>query len=306
MNACRLALLILAVGEVATARAQTSGQSGPSPQVTVTAPRDEQALPNLKEDEFVNCMGMVGAGTIDYTQASLCNLQLSREEHAVVDACVNSKGESPPARVVQACTEALDHNIFEGSSRYFLVASRAAGYSAEGDKQHALDDYDEALKLAPSNAYVYYNRGLFYATQTDYDAALRDLDAAIRINAKLVAALHLRARIYHNRGNFTAALADYSQAIGVEPKTAALWSERGYVSIRQKDYEGAVRDEEQAIHLDPKLARAYYLRGAAAAYGGLTARNPIEDVKIAVGLDDSLARYVTIKDKTVSLGLPPL
>ena len=279
----------------------------PTKQVTVTAPRGEQPLPDLPPDEFPRCMGMVGYESIDYTQAVLCEAQLSREKHIVVEACINEKGETPPPRVIQACSESLDRDIFEGNARFFLFASRAAGYFAQGDKQHALDDYNEALKLAPRNAYVYYNRGVFYSAQSDNDAALRDFDAAIGINPGLLPALRQRARIYLSRGNFSDARADYTKAIGLEPKTAALWSERGYVSLRQQDYESATRDETEAIRLDPKSARAYFLRGAAAAFGRLGGSpNAIDDVKTAVDLDPSLAGYVRIKDKTVSLALPPL
>lgn len=328
----RLLPVLLFAAAAAAAQVQTSSQDGqapgnppgdstrpagadqtpttpaePKPQVTITAPRGQQALPELPPDEFNRCMGMVSPESIDYTQAVLCQAQLSRERHIVVEACINEKGDTPPARIIQACTESLAQDIFEGHTRFFLFAGRAAGYFAQGDTQHALDDYNEAVKLAPRNAYVYYNRGVFYAAQSDNDAALRDFDTALGINAKLVPALRQRARIYQARGNFIDAREDYSKAIGLQPKTAALWSERGYVSLRQQDYESAVKDEAEAIRLDPKLARAYFLRGAAAAFGRLgDSHNTIDDIKTAVGLDPSLAGYVRIKDKTVSLGLPPL
>lgn len=275
-------------------------------QVTVTAPH-EQSLPELPPDAFRKCMGMMSPETIDYTQAVICQAQLSQERHVVVEACMNEKGDTAPRRIIQACTESLDQDIFEGKTRFFLFASRAAGYFAAGDKQHALDDYNEAIKLAPRNAYVYYNRGVFYSAQSDNDAALQDFDTAIGINPKLVPALRQRAKIHLARGNFTDAREDYSKAIAVEPKTAALWSERGNVSLHEKAYDAAVKDEAEAIRLDPKLAKAYFLRGAAAAFGKLgDGRSASEDIKTAVDLDPSLARYVTINERTVSLSLPPL
>lgn len=73
-----------------------------------------------------------------------------------------------------------------GQRALFVFANRAAAYFAQGDKQHALDDYNEAVKSAPRNADLYYNRGVFYVAQSDDDAALRDFDTAIGINSKLV------------------------------------------------------------------------------------------------------------------------
>ena len=301
---------LLLVPAAAVAQAQSNPSATPpdqaKPQVTITAPR-EQPLPDLPPDAFRRCMSMVSPETIDYTEAVLCQEQLSRERHIVVSACMNEKGDTAPRRIIQACTESLDQDIFEGKTRFFLFAARAAGYFTAGDNQHALDDYNEAVKLAPRNAYVHYNRGIFYAAQSDNDAALQDFDAAIAINPKLVIALRQRARISLTRGNLTAAREDYSTAIGLEPRTAILWSERGYVSLHQKDYDGAVKDEAEAIRLDPKFAKAYFLRGAAAAFGRLgDGHSASEDIKTAVDLDPSLARYVIINEKTASLSLPPL
>ncbi|HEV2286762.1 MAG TPA: tetratricopeptide repeat protein [Steroidobacteraceae bacterium] len=276
------------------------------PQVTVTAAH-EQPLPDLPPDAFRKCMRMVSPESIDYTQAAMCQEELSRERHVVVEACVNEEGDTAPRRIIQACTEALEQDIFEGNTRFFLFASRAAGYFAAGDRQHAQDDYNEAVRMVPRNAYVRYNRGVFYAAQSDNDAALRDFDAAIGIMPNLVSALRQRAKIYLTQGNFGGALEDYSKAINSQPKSAALWSERGYVSLRQKDYEAAVKDEAEAIRLDPKLARAYFLRAATVIFGRLgESHNAIDDIKTAVDLDASLASYLTINGKTVSLSLPPL
>src|ERR1700728_1074527 len=193
-------------------------------QVTVTAPYPGQSLPKLRPDEFVNCMQQSPQGLegIDPVQAMICEHQLNWEKHTVVEACINSDGKAAPPRVIQACTESLDHKIFEGNDRYFLFADRADAYFAQGDKQRALDDYNEAVKLAPRNAELYYNRGVFYVAQSDDDAALRDFDTAMGLNPKLVPVLRQRARIYQARGNLGGALADYSAAIGLQPKTAAL------------------------------------------------------------------------------------
>lgn len=276
----------------------------PKPEVTVTAPRVDRTLPALPPDEFTNCMAQVGVGKLDPVQSVICENQMNYEKHVVVEACINRDGSSAPPRVIQACTESLDRKIFEGNDRFFLLVDRAAAYFAEGDKEHALDDYNEAARLAPKSADVFYNRGVFYAAQSDSDAALRDFDTAIGINSRLVPALRQRARLYEARGDFGGALADCSEAIRLQPKTAALWSDRGYVSLRKRDYAGAVQDEAEAIRLDPKLARAYFLRGAALGDLG-DSRSAVSDLVTAVGLDPSLDRYVKSTGKTASITLPP-
>ena len=332
---CQLSILLFA-GMAAAARFDNSSQTGQSqvnpladgatpagvsetpvtstttkPSITVTAPRHEQPLPALPPDEFVDCMdqsptpSLTGGSGIDPIQMVMCNAQQDAERHIVVEACVNPNGETAPPRVIQACTELLDRKILEGRNRFPLFANRARAYLAQDDKQRALNDYNEAVKLAPRNARVYYGRGVFYALQSDDDAALRDFDMAISIDSKPILALRQRAKIYQAHGNFSSALADYSHAIRLQPKTALLWSERGYVCLRQQDYESAAKDEAQAIQLDPKLARAYFLRGA--AFGDLgDTRNAVSDLVKAVNLDPSLDHYIATVGKSASITLPPL
>lgn len=286
--------------------------SGPKQEVTISATPMDQDVTRIPPHQFTKCMsenGGTNAATSDlrdfYLQSAICEEELSREKHLVIEACINRDGKTEPAIAVQACTDSLDNDILQGSMRFYLFASRAAAYFAAGDKQHALADYDEALRMAPQNSYLYYNRGVFYSAQADTDAALRDFDTSIGINAKFVPALRQRARIYQARGNFTGALADYSQAIGLEPKTAELWCERGYVSLRQQDYAGAAKDEAHAIALDSKLARAYYFRASALVSLGDRV-NGVNDLQTAVQLDPTLAGFVKIQGKTASLTLPPL
>ena len=288
------------------------------PSITVTAPRHELPLPALLPDEFSDCMELSpgptlsptasaggSRGILDGMQVVTCKAQQDAEIYIVLEACVNPKGDTAPPRVIQACTELLDRKILEGRKRFPLFMNRARAYLAQDDKQRALEDYNEAIKLAPRNARVYYGRGVFYALQSDHDAALRDFDMAISIDSKPVLALRQRAKIYQARGDFGSAWADYSRAIRLQPKTALLWSERGYVCLRQQDYESAAKDEAQAIQLDPKLARAYFLRGA--AFGDLgDTRSAVSDLVTAVDLDASLDHYIATKGKSASIALPPL
>jgi tetratricopeptide (TPR) repeat protein len=307
-----------AAGTKSTAASQTPATAPAlQPGVTITgqAPHAGKPLPKLPPDEFKNCtrreMGLADPeGNLNLNQMGtttwLCETQVNYEEQVVIDACLNRSGNAALPRIIQACTESLDHQLVESDDRFFMVASRAEAYFAYGDAQHALDDYSAAIKLAPHNAELYYDRGVVFASQSDSDAALRDFDTAMSIDSKLlVPALLHRAKIYAARGNFSSALADYSKAISLQPKTAALWSDRGYVALSQHDYKGTVKDEAQAIQLDPKLARAYYLR--AVAFGDLGDRvHAVDDLRTAVGLDASLARYVLIQGKNVTLTLPPL
>jgi Tfp pilus assembly protein PilF len=286
-----------------------------TPGVTITGKplHGERPLPKLAPDEFTKCYRMnagfpePGSGSIMefVVPMSMCEHQRQWEENTVIAACLYpDHGETPP-RMVQACTETLGHDLLASNERYYVFAARAGAYFANGDPQHALADYDAAIKLDPHEAKLYYNRGAIFAAQSDGDAALRDLDTAIGLDDKLVPALLLRAKIEAARRDFSGARADYSQAIRLQPTAARWWGERGSVCIHQRDYQSAIKDETQAIQLEPNLASAYFLRADALANVGKRA-DAVSDLHIAVNLDPSLARYVMIQGKTVSLHLPPL
>jgi tetratricopeptide (TPR) repeat protein len=289
------------------ATAATPATSTPAITVTGQKPRNEPTLPKLAPDQFTDCFAKYNPspeGLLNMAAMTTCQFQLARDQRIVIDKCVNRDGKSAPPAAVQACTELLDRKILEGHERFYLLVNRALAYVAQGDKQHALDDYNTAIKLAPKQPQPYYYRGVFLA-QTDIDTALRDFDAALSIDPTLVAALRQRAIIHLTQKNLSSALADFSEAVRLQPKTAALWSERGYVAILLRDYPSAVKDETEAVRLDPKLARAYFLRGA--AFGDLgNSTEAVSDIVTAVGLDPSLDRYVSTKGKTASIALPPL
>jgi Flp pilus assembly protein TadD len=286
----------------------TPPTSTPSVTVTGQTPRAEPPLPKLAPDQFTDCYAThatAGPGVLDWVSMETCEAQLAADTRVVIDKCMNREGKSAPPVAIQACTELLDRKILQGRDRFYIFVNRAKAYFAQGDKQHALDDYNEAVKCAPKNAQAYYNRGLFYIAQTDGEAALRDFDTALSVDPKFVPALRQRAIVHLTQKNISGALADFSEAVRLQPKAAALWSERGYVCILLRDYAGAVKDEAEAIRLDPKLARAYFLRGA--AFGDLgNSPDAFSDIVTAVGLDPSLDRYISSKGKTASLMLPPL
>ena len=283
--------------------------------VTGTPPRPEPTLPKLAPDQFTECYatnniqgkasgGTVGEEGINWGGLTICQAELARDERIVIAKCINRDGKSAPPVAIQACTELLDRNLLWGHERFYLFVDRAMGYVAQGDKQHALDDYNTAVKVAPKYAQPYYYRGVFYAGQIDVEAALRDFDTALTLNPQFIPALLERAKIHRTQNDLSGALADYSDAIRLKPKTAAAWTERGYVRVLQRDYESAVKDEAEAIRLDPKLARAYFLRGA--AFGDLgNSSGAVSDITTAVALDPSLDHYVSTKGKTASIALPP-
>src|SRR5579863_4942189 len=169
-----LSLLLMLAAAAAAAQVPAGTSNVPAspgvltPGVTISGkpPHGERTLPKLPPDEFTHCMRQ-GIGFQDpqgafaiaqyNMQAAMCEHQLDWETHLVLEDCLDRDGKTPLPRVVQACTESLDHDILAGKERFFLLANRAQAYFAYGDPRKALDDYGAAIKLAPDNADLYYD-----------------------------------------------------------------------------------------------------------------------------------------------------
>jgi tetratricopeptide (TPR) repeat protein len=280
-------------GTTDTAQSAPDSATPPIPPVTVTgtAPSTEQAVPIPAPTEFTDCVADTGGSLADLQQ---CGRKLDADRHKLLEQCLNRGAGAAPTAVIRACTASIELRILQGKQLSFLLVNRADAYFAANDKQHALEDYDKAIQLAPQRAELYYNRGVFRGAQGDAASALKDYDAALRMDPALIPALQKRAAIYRSRSKFDDAYADYSQGIRLQPKTAELWSERGLIDFFRHDYPGAVKDEDEAIRLDSNLAQAHFFRGM--AYGRLgDASNARSDIETAVRLDPSLQRYLTAK-----------
>ncbi len=79
-------------------------------------------------------------------------------------------------------------------------------------QQRVIDNFTQALTLAPQNAYLYYNRANVYAVRGDYQKAIDDYDKAIECNASLPEAFFNRGLSYANVGDKQQAVKDFSTA----------------------------------------------------------------------------------------------
>jgi tetratricopeptide (TPR) repeat protein len=81
-------------------------------------------------------------------------------------------------------------------------------YEYAGSYDRAIPDFDQALRLRPSDAGAFCGRGWAYAQKGDYDRAIQDYDQALRINPTYVKALSNRRLAYAQNGEYLRAMAD--------------------------------------------------------------------------------------------------
>jgi aspartyl protease family protein len=156
---------------------------------------------------------------------------------------------------------------------YHVLAylNRAATHYEKKDYDRAIADYSQAIKLDPKHAIAYNRRGLAYLNKRDLDRAFADFNEAMNLNPNLSAAYDNRGLVHARRNDFDLAFADYSEAIRRDPNSAFAYNNRGLINARRYDYAGAVADYGEAIrHNHPNLAQVYSNRGLAHKALGFT------------------------------------
>ena len=127
----------------------------------------------------------------------------------LLEACKN-EGAAAAARMT-ACGRVIQGK--DEDLRGEALVQRGVLYEQAGNKEAAIKDYSEAIKLDPSNAIAFFNRGNAYDQSGDYDKAIADYSEAIKLEPNDADAYNNRGQAYDNKGEFDLAIADYTAAI---------------------------------------------------------------------------------------------
>ena len=173
--------------------------------------------------------------------------------------------------------------IMAYASRGGVYANRGFQFQREGNPiraleefDHAIQDYDQAIRLDPKGALAYGERALAYETRAliyermrdydrtkgDYDRAIQDFDQEARIESKTAATTYVaRGSAYERQKDYVRAIQDFDEAIQLNPTFVNAYGVRAMAFQEKGDYGRAIQDYDQAIRLDPQKAGSYVSRG---------------------------------------------
>lgn len=113
------------------------------------------------------------------------------------------------AKAIEDLSKAIELNAKEkGGASYDLFMRRANWYWDDGEKQKALADLNEAVKLQPDNQDVWEKRGELYASMNEHEKAIADFTRAHELMPARGYTLTLRAQSYNKLKQYQKALDD--------------------------------------------------------------------------------------------------
>ena len=121
--------------------------------------------------------------------------------------------------MIRGCTQVIEDASESNSNRALALYMRGLAYVARGDNDRAITDYNEAIRLNPTNGLTFNERGLAYKAKGDVDRAIADLNEAIRLNSGNADIHYNRGHMLMEKGDLDRAIADFDEAIRLGPNS---------------------------------------------------------------------------------------
>ena len=137
------------------------------------------------------------------------------------------KPDFSPEEQISGCSSAIKSGKLAGKDLALAFTIRGSAYRVHGELKPALEDYNQAAKLDPHNADIFFRRGIVLGMLGEADHAIADFDQAIKLEPDHAGALYSRGLTYSNTGRWERAIEDYDQAIKLSPDNVMAISNRG-------------------------------------------------------------------------------
>jgi len=154
-----------------------------------------------------------------------------------------------------------------------VLYSIGYSYAKLNDFVHAVDYYNQSIKVSPQGSTAYLNRGscyldyyaniIFANNKTEHEKymklAQKDFENVIRYTDKIddrAKAYFDLALVLFNLQDNVGAVKYNSEAIAIYPDYADAYNDRGCAKFNMKDYKGALDDYNKVLELNPQDANA--------------------------------------------------
>jgi Flp pilus assembly protein TadD len=138
-----------------------------------------------------------------------------------------------------------------------VLNERGMDLTAGERYEEAIEAFDRALELEPSNPGLRYNRGEAYRRAGRAAEARADLEAVLAAEGESADILLALGLVAYEADDFEAAAARYERALVLKSDYPEAWNDLGVVEFRRGEYRKAGDDFEKAVALAPGYAEAW-------------------------------------------------
>jgi tetratricopeptide (TPR) repeat protein len=204
-------------------------------------------------------------------------LPATAQMQAQIAWCGNKAHNFSLQMQIRGCSTLIESGKLKDKPLAWSRTNRGIAYTAKGDFDHALADFNAALALDPAYATAFASRGSAYDNKGDHDHAIADFSEAIKLDPNSVDALTGRCAARAEAGrDLTGAIADCNQALKLHDNDVAALNSRGFTYLRLGQFDDAITDFSAALKQNSRLASALYGRGLAKQKKGDTAGGQVD------------------------------
>ena len=158
--------------------------------------------------------------------------------------------------ILENARKALDHAAFLGPNSAVTFDSVSLNISGdafyqEGDIQGAIDEYQRALEIDPSNVNVHNSLGVCYGVLKSFDKASASFESALHLDAGEIMALYNTGLVHMMTGHRDKALEYFHSALDIRQDTFEVAYQMGKCYLELEQFGKAKEFLDKAIRLKP-------------------------------------------------------
>jgi tetratricopeptide (TPR) repeat protein len=188
------------------------------------------------------------ASALAVLAATLPPLPACAQAGSDADVCVRgSSGKAEHEARIAACTRIISATRNQGASASAAYLNRGEAHAALGQRERAIQDYDEAIRLDPSQVRAYVDRGISLAALGQRERAVQDYGQVVRLDPNNAAGYNGRCYSLAVLGRAADGLPDCERALQLHPNDPNILDSRAYAYLRIGRLNEALRDYDAAL-----------------------------------------------------------